>query len=96
MSMTGRRRDGWLPLCVCLLVILTCFAAVGATCAACISDHPGQAIERTLISVPVAVAPPAAVWSLMFVLAFAPLVLRRPRFLAHGRASPAALQRFLF
>jgi len=55
-----------------------------------------QAIEQSLISVPVANVPPAvSAWSLLFALALVPLVLVRPRVLSLGRASPAELQRFL-
>jgi len=86
-----------LRVLACVLVLLTCLAAVGATCALCVTGHPGQAIEQSLISVPVAAVPPPVIaWSLLFVLALVPLVLVRPRVLSLGRASPAELQRFLF
>jgi len=79
-----------------MLALLSCFAAIGATCAVCVSAHPAQAIERTLAPVPTATLPPdtAAVFVLM--LALTPLLLVRPRFLSLGRASPAELQRFRF
>ena len=80
-----------------VLVVLSCTAAVGATCAVCVTGHPGQAIERTLISVPVATPPPRVVlWGIAIVLAFAPFLVVRARLVSAGRSSPAELQRFLF
>lgn len=84
------------PLVVCILVFLTCFAAVGATCAVCVSAHPVQAVERTLTSAPTAALPPDTTAFFVLVLALTPLLVVRPRFLSLGRASPAELQRFLF
>src|SRR6266852_2151133 len=83
-----RRR---LPLVVCILVLLVCFAAIGATCAACVSSHPAQAIERTLASAPTATLPPDTTAFFVLALALTPLLLVRPRFLSLGRASPAEL-----
>ena len=87
-----RRR---LPVLVSVLLLLVCVAAIGATCAVCVSTHPP--IERTLASVPHVVAPPVVVgWSLAIILAFSPLLIVRTRRMSTGRASPALLQRFLF
>lgn len=85
-----------LPVVVCVVTLFACVTAIGAVCAACVSAHPGPSIERTLGSVPVATLPPEAGWSLVVVLAFAPLVLVRPRRFSRGHTSPAELQRFLF
>jgi hypothetical protein len=84
-----------LPVVVCIVTLFVCVTAIGAVCAVCVSAHPGPSIERTLGSVPVATLPPEAGWSLVLVLAFAPLVLVRPRRVLLGRTSPAELQRFL-
>ena len=94
LSYTALRKR--LPVVVCVLVLLVCFAAIGATCAACVSSHPPQAIERTLGSAPTASLPPDTTAFFVLVLALTPLLLVRPRFLSLGRASPAELQRFLF
>ncbi len=91
--MAWRRR---LPLLVCVLVLFTCVAAIGSTCAVCVGAHPGQALEQTLTSFPTAALPPAADWGFVLVLAFAPLLVVRARAGSLGRASPAVLQRFLF
>ena len=94
LSYTALRKR--LPVVVCVLVLLVCFAAIGATCAACVSSHPVQAIERTLASVPMASLPPDTTAFFVLVVALTTLLLVRPRFLSLGRASPAELQRFLF
>jgi MYXO-CTERM domain-containing protein len=86
-----------LPLVACVLLLFLCAAAIGTTCAVCVSSHPVQALEHSLGSAPTAAPPPPVVdWGLVLVLAFAPalVVRRRPR--SSGRASPAVLQRFLF
>ena len=80
----------------CVVVLLVCVAAIGVSCTACVVSHPGQTVGHTLVSIPVATAPPAVAWDLIFVLALASLLIVRPRFLSLGRASPAQLQRFLF
>jgi len=94
LSVTGLRRR--LPLLVCVLMLFTCVAAVGSTCAVCVSAHPGQALEQTLTSFPVAVPPLATDWGWVLVLAIAPLLVLGRRVDSRGRASPAVLQRFLF
>jgi len=90
-----RRRER-VRLVVCILLLFACVAAVGATCVICVSNHPGQTIERTLPSLPTASLPPDAMWSFVLLLAFVSQLLVRSRFLSLGRASPAELQRFLF
>ena len=93
LSLSRLRRR--LPLIASILLVLVCLLAVGAACA-CTSDHPGQAIERVLASVPAALPAPVELWSLLIVALAAPSVLLRRRTLAFGRASPSVLQRFLF
>jgi len=87
-----RRR---LTVLVSVLLLLSCVAAIGATCVVCVSAHPP--IEQTVSSVPQVALPPVVVaWSLVLVLALAPLLIVRARRFTAGRASPAELQRFLF
>jgi len=91
-SVTGSKR---LRVLACVLVLLTCMSAIGATCAVCVTGHPAQALEQTLVSPPVVTAPPEMSWGgLALFLGLASLVLVRPRVLTLGRASPAELQRF--
>jgi hypothetical protein len=86
-----RRR---LPLIVFILLAVLCLLLIGFACA-CLSDHPGQAVERAM-SAPAATPALIEVWSLVVLSLFAaPLVLTR-RVGGFGRASPAQLQRFLF
>jgi len=94
LSVIGLRRR--LPLLVCVLLLFMCVAAVGTTCAVCVSAHPGQALEQTLTSFPVAAPPLDAGWAFVFVLAMAPVLVLGRRVDSRGRASPAVLQRFLF
>ena len=94
LSIIGLR--GRLPLVVCVLLLFTCVAAVGVTCAVCVSAHPGQVVERTLTSFPAAATPPEHAWGFVLVVALASLLVVRPRLRSLGRASPAELQRFLF
>ena len=83
-----------MPLILFLLLALLVLMLVGLACA-CLTDNPMQAIERVLTSL--AQLPTVAVaWSFMF----ATLLIAMPRLqrqgAGHGRASPAALQRFRF
>ena len=83
-----------MPLIVFLLLALLVLMLVGLACA-CLTDNPMQAIERVLTAL--AQLPTVAVaWTFLF----ASLVLAMPRLqpqaAGSGRASPAALQRFLF
>ena len=87
-----RRR---LTVLVSVLLLVSCVAAIGATCVMCVNGHPP--IEQTVASVPQVALPPVVVaWSLALVLALTPLLLVRARRFSPGRASPAELQRFLF
>jgi hypothetical protein len=82
-----------LPLIVFVLLVLLCLLLFGLACA-CVSDHPTQAIERALSSIPA--APPLfEVWAVAALSAVASLGLLRQRAAAVARASPADLQRFL-
>ena len=81
---------------VCVLVLLICFAAVGATCAVCLSAHPAQLVERSAAPAPLAALPVERLLPLALLLFWAPALLVTARVRARGRASPAELQRFLF
>ena len=93
-SSIGLRRR--LPLLVCLVLLFSCIAAVGVTCAVCVTAHPAQTLTQTATSFPTAAPPPVSGWTLLLVLAVAPLVVVPARSGARGRASPALLQRFRF
>jgi hypothetical protein len=81
-----------LPLIVFLLLALICLGLIGFACA-CLSDHPMQALQRTVAAIP-ATPPVLEVWSFSAVLAAAMAVVAPG--IAVARSSPAALQRFLF
>ena len=82
-----------LPLIVYVLLVLIAVMLVGVACA-CLTDHPMQAIEKALSTIPMAVALMAA-WPVLAVgLVGAALTVRLSR-AARDRASPAVLQRFL-
>jgi len=83
-----------LPLIVFVLLLLLCLLLLGLACV-CVSDHPGQAIERALSSIPAAPAL-LELWAAIMLVALASLGLLRQRPAPVGRASPADLQRFLF
>lgn len=93
LSIQGLR--GRLPLLVFVLFLVFLVVALGLICL-CTSDHPSQAVER---SVSAAAHAPALVemWAALLVIAplVAAAVVLRP-VPASGRASPAQLQRFLF
>ena len=83
-----------LPLVAFVLLLVFLVVALGVICV-CASDHPAQVLERVLSVIPAA-PPLAEMWSLLTtVLIVASVVRLRPRFELE-RASPAALQRFLF
>lgn len=94
MSLSGWRKR--LPLLVCLVLLFTCLAAVGVTCAVCVTAHPAQALQQTLTSFPAAAPPPVAAWTMILILTTAPLLVVSARAGGRGRASPALLQRFRF
>lgn len=85
-----------LPLVVCLVLLFTCLATVGVTCAVCVTAHPAQALQQTLTSFPTAAPPPVAGWALILFLVAAPLLVVSAQAGGRGRASPALLQRFRF
>jgi hypothetical protein len=91
MSISGMRAR--LPLVVFILLLIVALLLLGFACA-CLSDHPMQAIERVLASIP-AVPPVGEVWSVQ-AIALAMLMLFAGRYVrAVARPSPATLQRFL-
>lgn len=83
-----------LPLIVFILLFVLLLMVVGIACA-CATDHPMQSVERALAAIPAA---PAVIelWAYTFAaILLVPFAFpRRQR--ALGRASPQALQRFLF
>lgn len=82
-----------LPLIVFILLALLCLGLIGLACA-CFTDHPAQAMQRTLAAIPA--APPfIEVWSFFAALAAAAALASQTVAFA-GRTSPARLQRFLF
>jgi hypothetical protein len=82
-----------MPVVAFILLAIVCLALFGFACA-CLSDHPMQALERALGSIP---ALPALieVWSVIALVSLASaMFVTAPR--ARARApSPAVLQRFL-
>ena len=83
-----------MPLVAFLLLAVVCLALLGFACA-CMTDQPAQAVDRAT-SLGSAPPPLIEVWSLVAIalLGGGFIVLARER--AASRASPAALQRFLF
>jgi hypothetical protein len=79
---------------VFVLLLLLCLLLLGLACA-CVSDHPGQAVDRALSSMSAAPAL-LEVWAAIVLSALASVGLLRQRAVPVGRASPADLQRFLF
>ena len=83
-----------MPLIVFLLLALLLVMLVGFACA-CLTDNPMQAIDRIVSSL--AQLPTVAVaWTLMFATLLLTVPRLQPQRAGRGRASPAALQRFLF
>ena len=83
-----------MPLIAFILLALVCFALFGFACA-CLSDHPMQALERALSTIP---ALPALVeiWALTVVAIFAAGALIAGGETLSRSLSPAVLQRFRF
>src|SRR5438552_14171179 len=75
VTLSYRALSRRLPLIVCVLGLLTCFAAIGATCAVCVRSHSAPAVERTLASVPTATVPPDTTTFFVLVLALIPLLV---------------------
>ena len=84
-----------LPLVVFLLLLILILIMIGVACA-CLAGQPMQALERSLGGAPALGPPLVELWALLTVLLFPALVVAARRPAATGRASPAALQRFLF
>jgi len=83
-----------MPLIVFLLLALLLLMLVGLACA-CLTDDPMQAIERVVNAL--AQLPTVAVaWTFMFATVLLAMPRLQPQNAGRGRASPAALQRFLF
>jgi hypothetical protein len=83
-----------MPLIVFLFLALVLLMLVGLACS-CLTDNPMQAIERVLTAL--AQLPTVAVaWSVMFATLLLAMPRLQPQAAVRGRASPAALQRFLF
>jgi hypothetical protein len=81
-----------MPLVVFILLALICLGMLGFACA-CLSDQPAVALERA-VHAPALSPPRVEVWpALLFAVLAAGLSALTPE--ARGRASPAALQRFL-
>jgi hypothetical protein len=95
-----RRRLPWI---VALLMLLIAFTAAGLACA-CMSDHPLQAIERTVAASVAAAAgavtaTPAAtseLWGVIAIVVMASTAFGASDRNGFGRASPEVLQRFRF
>lgn len=84
-----------LPLVVFLLLLVLILMMIGVACA-CLAGQPMQALERSLGGAPALGPPLVELWALLTVLLFPALLVAARRPAATGRASPAALQRFLF
>ncbi len=92
LTLQGLRQR--LPLMVFILILVLSLVVLGFICAG-MSDHSAQAIERALFAI-ISLPALVEVWALSAASFFiVPLLYVRPR-PAHGRASPAVLQRFSF
>jgi hypothetical protein len=80
-----------MPLIACILLAVLCLALLGFACA-CLSDHPMQALERALSTIP---ALPALieVWPVTLLALVGAAAFVSARALARA-PSEAALQRF--
>lgn len=86
-----RRR---VPFVVFVLLLVVALLVLGFVCV-CMSDHPVQALERALAAIPVAAPTTSVEFAALAALTVATMGATRLRY-APDRASPAALQRFLF
>lgn len=83
-----------MPLVAFILLAIICLALFGFACV-CLSNHPMQALDRTLSAIP-ALPALVEVWSVaVLALASAAAVVASGGTRTRAR-SPAALQRFLF
>ncbi len=83
-----------MPLIAFILLALVCFALFGFACA-CLSDHPMQALERALSTIP-ALPALVEVWALTVLALFAAGILVAGGETLSRSLSPAVLQRFRF
>lgn len=80
---------------VFLLLLVLILMMVGMACA-CLAGQPMQTLERSLGGAPPLGPPLVELWALLTVLLFPAFLVAARCPAATGRASPAALQRFLF
>lgn len=80
------------PFVVFIFALILLVAVLGFVCL-CMSDHPGQTLER-LLQAFLSLPPLILVWGLAFAAARAAALGAVPA-VASKRASPASLQRFL-
>ena len=94
MSMPLQQFRRRLPLVVFLLLLLVCVGVLALACA-CLTDHPVQVLAQAFSAL---AGLPAVVMASLLALSLLGLVavLAVSSLLPRGRASPAALQRFLF
>jgi hypothetical protein len=93
-AMSLERLRARMPLVAFILLAVVCLLIFGSACA-CLSDHPLQALNQALGSLP---ALPALieVWSFLTLLALAAGVFVASTSMVRERSpSPASLQRFL-
>ncbi|CAN5190958.1 hypothetical protein BH18ACT14_BH18ACT14_16260 [soil metagenome] len=83
-----------MPLIAFILLALVCFALFGFACA-CLSDHPMQALERALSTIP-ALPALVEVWALTVLALLAAGILVAGGETLSRSLSPAVLQRFRF
>jgi hypothetical protein len=93
VDLQGLRRR--MPLVAFVLLAAICLLLIGLACA-CLSDQPAKAAERA-VSVPALAVPFVEMWpALLLALAATGALILVAVALPRERASPAALQRFLF
>jgi len=91
MALGALRRR--MPLLGFILLAVLCIALFGFACA-CLSDHPMQALERSVVAM-AALPALVEVWPASVAALFAAVALAAARRLLSESPSPAALQRFL-
>jgi len=82
-----------MPLLGFILLAVLCLALFGFACA-CLSDHPMQALDRSLAAIP-ALPALVEVWAASLAALTAAAALVAARRSGSQAPSPAALQRFL-
>jgi uncharacterized membrane protein YhaH (DUF805 family) len=93
-SLSIQRLRERLPLIVFLFLFVVLLMLVGIACA-CTTDHPMQALERVTSAAP-AIPAVIEIWVYAIATLLVAAFVLPQRSHAFGRASPAALQRFLF